>query len=177
MNCFSICFTEVQFFVFYYVFVVNCNTDRSWKKHTFLSCFLWGFLTSIVITTKEKKYINKCIRCSHSMSRYMLFWWPPILLSASQSKRPRSESLTPLMVNTDLPWRPRTSNRPSGLWEHTHAQHKIFNMYNPFINSYVFVLFVLRCTMAITAFSKFQCDSSIYVFSIAAPSCTQSVGV
>lgn len=59
-------------------------------------------------------------RRSHSMSRYMLFWWPPILLSASQSKRPRSESLTPLMVNTDRPWRPRTSNRPSWLWEDTH---------------------------------------------------------
>lgn len=50
------------------------------------------------------------------MSRNMLFWWPPILLSASQSNRPRSVSLTPLIVSTDFPWRPRTSKRPSWLW-------------------------------------------------------------
>lgn len=62
---------------------------------------------------------------SHSMSRYMLFWWPPIRLSASQSNRPKSPSLTPLMVNTDLPWRPRTSKRPSWLWRHKHTHVRL----------------------------------------------------
>ncbi|KAK0142441.1 hypothetical protein N1851_019823 [Merluccius polli] len=56
---------------------------------------------------------------SHSMSRNMLFWWPPIRLRASQSKRPRSASRTLLIVNIDLPWRPRTSKRPSWLCSYT----------------------------------------------------------
>lgn len=56
-----------------------------------------------------------------SISRNMLFWWPPILLRASQSNRPRSLSLTPLIVKTDLPWRPRTSKRPPWLCGHRHT--------------------------------------------------------
>lgn len=65
------------------------------------------------------------------MSRNMLFWWPPILLSASQSKRPKSASLTPLIVNTDLPWRPRTSKRPSWLWRQKQTRITFFCCYSP----------------------------------------------
>lgn len=69
-------------------------------------------------TSLKKTVLQKVSRDSylHSMSRNMLFWWPPILLCASQSNRPKSVSLTPLMVSTDLPWRPRTSKRPSRFW-------------------------------------------------------------
>lgn len=50
---------------------------------------------------------------SHSISKYMLFWWPPILLRASQSKRPQSERWTPVIVSVDFPRCPCTSTRPS----------------------------------------------------------------
>lgn len=52
----------------------------------------------------------------HSMSKNMLFWWPPILLRASQSNRPKSERRTPLIVSIDLPRCPWTSTLPSWLW-------------------------------------------------------------
>lgn len=67
---------------------------------------------------------------SHSISRNMLFWCPPILLRASQSKRPQSDRPTPTMVSMDSPWCPRTSTRSSGLWKYNHMALYISWIFN-----------------------------------------------
>lgn len=62
----------------------------------------------------------------HSISRYMLFWCPPILLAASQSYLPESDNFTSLICRDELPCCPLTSRRPSGLCLHRVREKKYF---------------------------------------------------
>ena len=62
----------------------------------------------------------------HSISRYMLFWCPPIRLAASQSYLPESDNTTSLICSDELPCCPLTSIRPSGLCLHWFRKKKDF---------------------------------------------------
>lgn len=62
----------------------------------------------------------------HSISRYMLFWCPPILLAASQSYLPESDNFTSLICSDELLCCPLTSIRPSGLCLHWFRKNKDF---------------------------------------------------
>lgn len=64
----------------------------------------------------------------HSISRYMLFWCPPILLEASQSYLPESDNFTSLICSDELPCCPLTSIRPSGLCLHRFRKKKDFTL-------------------------------------------------
>lgn len=62
----------------------------------------------------------------HSISRYMLFWCPPILLAASQSYLPESDNFTSVIRRDERPCCPLTSMRPSGLCLHRFGKKKDF---------------------------------------------------
>lgn len=100
---------------------------------------------------------------SHSISRYMLFWCPPILLAASQSYLPESDNFTSLMCRDERPCCPLTSTRPSGLCLHWFKKKKdfMFVLCKMMTKRMAFVIYIgdkknlLTCIQIF--FSKKQC--------------------
>lgn len=107
-------------------FVPELALNSEIMNYTCILIFLLKFILS-----KAEKAVSINIQKEnnlHSISRYMLFWCPPILLAASQSYLPESDNFTSLMCSDELPCCPLTSIRPSGLCLHRFRKKKDFTL-------------------------------------------------